>query len=488
MASCQTSPKKITNIQRATLESPNYVNELKKKNSNTAFDISSGAIGYVLYDPKTKMVLDRKNEDSSFLPASTTKVLTSVAALKILGPQFKFKTTLAYTGVIAKDGLNGDLYLKGEGDPSLTVAHLMSLVRSISDHRIDRVSGHFYYDESEVIPQLMIDKIGNFSAAYNPGLGGLSVDFNQFGVQWYPSQKSQSTLDVIITPDLPLIDVLLSIDSKKPQLPFIYEKDNQFGKWFMSSKLNASGQERLPVRLPSLFTALFFAKLCKMNGIILPAPEPKVQGKKATTLTMHQSEPLVVVLERALEYSNNMMTELVLLATARKLTGRPISLENAAELVKRWLKSKIKASHLDLLQLVNGSGLTPKNRITPAQLMSVLNYVDSSRFEGRSYESLLPISGWKGTLANRLKKPEVAFRVWAKTGTLSYSSALTGFLYTLKGRRLIFAIMLLNPDGREIVEEYPGEVPKDVEEDANAWNEKARRLQDSILENWILSY
>lgn len=488
ITSCQTGPRRIETIQRLTLDDENYVSEIRNKHKQLKLDIPDKTLGYMLYDPNTQQILESKNEKAAFVPASTTKILTSIAALKILGPQFRFKTQVFYTGKIRKNILHGDLYLKGGGDPSLFVSHLMSLVRSLSDHGINQVDGNFYYDESEVIPQSMIREVGDSSAPYNPGLGAISVDFNQWVVQWHPNQKSQATLDVTVTPDFPLIHVSLANDKNSSQQAFVFEKNETTDKWLISPSLTSAGQQRLPVRHPSLLAAMLFSKLCKMNGIVLLTPQSKIVPPKASLLATHQSAPLVDIVERVLEYSNNMMAELILLAAAHKVAGKPVTIEQAAHIMKQWMLKEIKTSEWDSLQLVNGSGLTTVNLITPSQMISVLNYVDRFEFEDRSYESMLPISGWKGTLAHRLGPPEVAFRVWAKTGTMFYSSALAGYLYTLSGKRLIFAVMLSDPQGRAIVDSYKDDLPSKIEEQADSWNKTAWQVQDSLLQNWILKH
>jgi len=486
--SCQTGSKKIEAIQRLTLENESYVSGQKKKFKQLKFDAPDDAFGYMLYDPSTRQIVESKNEDKPFVPASTTKVLTSVAALKILGPQFRFKTQVFYTGKIQQNILQGDLYLKGGGDPSLFASHLMSLVRGLSDHGIHQVVGNFYYDESEVIPQSMIWDMGDWSAPHNPGLGAISVDFNQFILKWHTNQGSQSILDVAVAPDFPVIDFALADDKKSLEQSVIFEKSELIDRWLISPTVSSAGQQRLPVKHPSLLAAMLFSKLCQMNGIALRAPQSKIIPPKVTLLAVHQSAPLVDIVERVLEYSNNMMAELVLLAAARKVEGRPVTVERAAQIVKKWLFQEVKATQWDNFKLANGSGLTTSNQVTPSQMVSVLNYVDRFHFEDRSYESLLPISGWKGTLANRLGVPEVAFRVWAKTGTMFYSSALAGYLYTLSGKRLIFAVMHSDPQKRELVDHYKDDLPSKIEEQANNWSKYVRQVQDSILQSWILKY
>jgi D-alanyl-D-alanine carboxypeptidase/D-alanyl-D-alanine-endopeptidase (penicillin-binding protein 4) len=480
--------KKIEAIHRLDTDEKSYGEEITSKASQAKLMLPSDTLGFVLFDPMTQQVIESKNESASFIPASTTKILTTVAALKILGPQFNFKTQIFVTGRVEKNTLQGDLYLKGSGDPSLTASHLMGLVSGLVKQGIKKVNGNFYYDDSQVVSRLKIREMGDSSAAYNPGMGALSVDFNQFVLRWQIPRASPSTLDVTVTPNFSWISLGLAKEQKTSQQSIIYEDSEDFERWLISPTLNAPGQQKLPVRHPTLFAVTLFTDLCKINGIELSAPKPKAVPKKADLLVAHSSPGLLEMVERSLEYSNNLMAELILVAAASKIAGKPVDIEQAAQILKIWLAKEIRSTQWETLRLVNGSGLTTANVSTPSQMTSVLNYVDQFQFEGRSFESLLPVAGWKGTMENRLVSPEAAFRVWAKTGTMFYASALAGYLYTRSHRRLIFAVLLSDPQERKLVDSFGDEVPSHIAEQANSWIKKARQVQDSLVQHWVVKY
>ena len=110
-------------------------------------------MGYFLYDPAIQTVLERQGENMAFIPASTTKVITTVAALRILGPSYRFKTTLAITGKVKDNVLYGNVILKGEGDPLLSMSDLMAFAKTLAQYSVREVKGRFYYDETEIIPR-----------------------------------------------------------------------------------------------------------------------------------------------------------------------------------------------------------------------------------------------------------------------------------------------------------------------------------------------
>ncbi len=487
LVSCQTGPKKLLQIHRLSLDDPEYLQRIKQPVKLPPLPKGS-EIAYLLYDPSTQKTVESKNENLPLIPASTTKVLTTAAALKILGPHYKFKTKLAYIGKIENHQLVGDLYLKGDGDPTLSVSHLKDLVRGLSDHQIQEVRGHFYVDDTETLAQSSINNVNEYSASHNPGIGALSVDYNQVYLNWKPTSSVSQESDLIITPDLPSLNIQLGDKLINSNQNFRLESHETHESWIMSSEIGTSGQHRLPIRSPNQMTALLFLKLCKMNGINLPQPQSGTSKKKTVSIAVHESASLVEIVDRALEFSNNLTSELILLALAKKLAGYPVDTFKASLLLKDWILKNIKKTNYLNLELVNGSGLTPKNRVTPKQFVSILEFVDREQFGDRRFESLLPIAGWKGTLTRRLNLPETAFHVWAKTGSLHYANALTGYLYTLQGKRLIFAILLADPQNRENLNQYPDGIPEELATRAEAWNKQAQSLEDILLRNWIVSY
>ncbi len=518
MVSCQSSPKKLPELRHLSIHDEGYIANLKEKLKSDLKLDKGTQLAYFLYDPETQSVLESQNEDVALVPASTTKVITALTVLKTLGPEYKFKTTLAYTGTIKNKTLHGDLYLKGGGDPLLTVPHIMNFARILADHNITKITGNFYIDDTAILSREMIknpEVPGDSSASYNPGISALSVDFNQLYLRWSRNPDSKNKLDVVAVPDLPIFEIALA-DSEQANA-FQYQPQPHLlapsapnstpvlpatsphlpkEKWLLSSPLSPTGEKRLPLKNPSLAFALLFSQFSKMNGITLPFPKFRaLRTQKSTLLATHESISLVDIVEKGLEFSNNMMSELMLLAAARKLHHAPVDIPQAADTLTHWIRRSIPALPLsqkkfswDGFTLKTGSGITSENRVTAKQLVSVLNYADKSHYSDRTFESLLPVSGWKGTLVEHLRYPETAMHVWAKTGTIMYGSALTGFVHTNQGRRLIFAIMISDLEKREMIDRYGESIPSGAATKAKTWIRRAEEAHEDLLQRWILSY
>lgn len=445
----------------------------------------------MIFDQAKGKYLRGYNDNSLYIPASVTKIPTTVAALNILGPEYRFKTFLNYTGSIGDGILHGDLYLRGTGDPFLTASDLMNMVEHLKRKGVRKVAGRFVFDQSFMTSKESIGRLGGASATYNSGVGALSSEFNRIHLEWEPSEEPGVT-NMISTPALPFIQLGLSREELQPEHKILYESSPVMDMWLLSqTAVSESGQEDLPVKKPGLFTAQLFRKLCQQSGIELPLPEEGFLPAKNKTVYVHRSQPLMELAESLLEYSNNLMSELLLLATARKLTGKALLTEDAAKAVGDWFKQKIPETDWSGFFLENGSGLSSANRVSPQQMIAILKFADSKMLGDRSYLSMLPIAGWKGTLRKRMNTPETAFRVWAKTGTINYSSGLAGYFFTENGKKLLFAIFVTDFAKRSESDSMlgVGSAP-DLENAkvADGWITKARDIQDELLAKWIREF
>lgn len=418
--------------------------------------LSTSHLGYILMDPKTGKVLSEWNSKETFNPASVTKVMSTVAALKILGPQYRFKTELLYSGKVLNHTLVGDLYLRGEGDPLLTTAQIMSLVEHLRAKEIHRIKGRFYFDDTFLISQSAIDPLRDEFENYNPGVSALSAEYNQ--------------------------------------------KKEAFSTFFagLSGYSNAESQKG-PIKSPAYFTASFLKRLAQFQGLKLPEPRFKKTPVKGHLLISLPSLPLIDLSEKVLEYSNNLMAELIQLAAARKLSGKPVSIPSASFLISHWIRRWMPKSVWKGLVLQNGSGLGALNQFTPEQVARVLQYADRQNFGQRSYLSLLPISGLKGSLSRRMEGPDSVMRVWAKTGSQRFCNSLGGYVFTQSGRKLVFAILGTDSVQRKRfeVQSMTARIPTSQAEDTQGvvekgealrWTKKVQATQEQLLMYWIRKY
>jgi D-alanyl-D-alanine carboxypeptidase/D-alanyl-D-alanine-endopeptidase (penicillin-binding protein 4) len=431
-------------------------------------------VGYLLLDIETGQVLAELNADLPLIPASTTKLATAVAALDVLGPEHRYRTELLADGPIEHGALQGDLILRGTGDPALDLADLLELALQLNNVGIFRVEGRFLIDDTAFPVLSEIDPHQPAEAAYNPGIGPLSVAFNRVRVAWHSGRTAPITL--------PPLEEARFVATSRSLLPRggvgLATVDDEAVVWQVADR----GRRRmasLPVKDPGLHAGHVFHQFAQSQGIMLAAPERGVAPGSARLLAVHQSPPLRNLLRDMLVYSNNMMAEMIGLAAAQRLSNRPPdSLEPAGLLLVQHLGRLMPEVDWSGATLGNHSGLDSQARLTPRQLAAIARY----GWRTHALPALLPGGGWSGTLADRFETPDQSLRVWAKTGTMNYGSALAGYLFPSSARPAVFAIMVSDIGAREA---YDARLRGRAETPAGSWSARARALQDGLVEVWL---
>jgi D-alanyl-D-alanine carboxypeptidase/D-alanyl-D-alanine-endopeptidase (penicillin-binding protein 4) len=463
-------------------------------------NLSGAGVGYVLVDLESGKAIAGRNENALFIPASTAKVASTVAALNILGPGYRFETKLLITGKVARGDkgggiLEGDLTLRGGGDPLLTVQDLMRLARQLKDLGVSRVNGRFFYDQSFLKTAARIDGGQPENARYNPGLSALSLDFNQSLLSWRPVGKQTNKpgqVQAFETPDL---------GGPKPGLSpadpgagnNVVPGDDK-GRWLLSPSAAAEGSEFLPVKKPGLRTALVFRRLCRMLGLTLPEPTegtaPLNALGDARPIVSVRGLPLADVVRLALEHSNNMVAELIGQVAARKLGGGAKELAEGSALLGESLmtrlQKKIPGVRWDGFNLPNHSGLTSKARVSPKQMAAIVRLAALQRFGGGSYLSLLPASGLRDSMRGRFRDPATALKIWAKTGTLKYAKGMAGVFFADSGRRVAFALYVTDFSRRRAYDAAANAQSPAVAVPADDWIGRAEVFEQDLIREWIL--
>lgn len=444
-------------------------------------------LGFLLFDAASGRVLDQHRADEPFIPASTTKVTTALAALEILGGDFRFVTTLLATGEVADGVLRGDLYLRGGGDPTLSSDDLRMLARALRDAGVRRVDGRFLFDESLFPRSTEIDLLQPEAATYNPAVGALSVNYNRLELRWKRAGSGYATR--LLSPAdggaLPVSGVATGVLGKglDPQIDFVFASGGS-PRWLLSPRLAASGSAMLPVKGDAgAIAAGLFVTVAEQQGIRLPEPARGATPADARVLARHESAPLATVAEGLLRYSNNLTAELTGLAASHRLAGTGLALEPSARRLAAWWQDRLPDTSFRGFVATNHSGLSSTTRHTPRQLAAILRYGVSAGGAPVPLRDLLPTrelpegpaaSGGDGMPAG----------VRAKSGTLLYADGLVGFLETRGGRELGFVVLLTDPDARARLD-----ATRDVRitaspPEATDWTVRAKALERDLLARW----
>ena len=430
--------------------------------------------GYAVYDVENRRLVMDHNIYSPFIPASVTKLVTAMFAIDALGPDFTFSTDIFYTGKISNGVITGDIYIKGSGDPELSISDLALLAHKLKDEGVTAVHGNFYYDESALKQQEMIDPNMADYAPYNSGIGALNLNKNIVQVIRRRGKNDNSSYYELLPA---ASSITWEMNEGMPVFPFIsYSYRNRKETWLLPSKSIIAPRYQLPVKHTGSYTASVFSTLCALHGIKLKSPVPGEITGNSKKLCSHTGKILSEIIPGMLISSDNLTAEVLGRISCKKYAddaGRTITFPEAADL---FFREKFTAVTHGGFILANASGLSSSNRLTPEQAVAVL--IDFSR--DYTLEQMLPMSGESGTLRHRLDSPETAYRVYAKTGSLSYSSALAGLFYGVSGKKYLFALFIDSKENRAILDSKKSREKSDSDA-AGKWSKKASDAADDFI-------
>lgn len=434
-------------------------------------------VGYLMLDLESGAELAAHNPDLPLIPASTTKLATALVALDVLGPEHRYRTELLGRGRVEGGVLWGDLILRGGGDPSLDLADLLELAVRLRTHGIQRVTGDFLIDDLSLPRLTEIEPTQPLEAAYNPGLGALSLAFNRVQLSWRGGRRIEAAT-------LPPLEEALFQAAPPAALPpggvELAAAGPDAVLWRVADRGGRVQGVDLPVKDPGLHTGTIFRRLALAQGTLLPPPERLSAAVEAGLIAVHESPPLRLLVHDMLLYSNNMMAELIGLSAAARL-GAVADLADASALLARRLQQLVPEVDWQGARLINASGLDGTGRLTPRQLAAILRH----GWREQALPALLPASGWSGTLLNRYRQPDQALRVWAKTGAVNYGNALAGYLYPPTDRPAVF-VALISDLGARAAYDALARPDRADEAAAHAWNARARALQSRLIDAWLL--
>ncbi len=388
--------------------------------------------GYAVYDTEKNIIVRQHNMENRFIPASVTKLFTALYALSSLDPDLQIKTELKISGDISDSTLNGNIYLVGHGDCTLTVNDLIKMVLSLQEAGIKKVTGNLVYCSGDVTQKYHVSGTMPENAYYNSGYGSLNLDLN----------KIRIIKDRGMVYSVPSLSNIV-IGTKEAVKSGVYSKAEFIGRgetenWYYPENRIING-DSLPVKDTGKYTAMVFLKLCKNMGIdIRNTVSGSDEGKK--TISTVESKKLIDIVTGILKYSNNFKAETIG-SIASGSAGTESSIEG-------FLKNNFKGINWKGLVLKNYSGLTTENRCTPVQVLAVLRYLDLVKPGGRNLEYILPVASYDGTLLKRFRSPSYSYRVFAKTGTIYYASGLAGIFYGRSGKKYLFCAFINDNEKR----------------------------------------
>ena len=386
--------------------------------------------------------------DRPMNPASTMKLVTTYAALEMLGPAFTWKTVAASTAPVNGSSLEGDLVLRGSGDPKFVVESFWLMLRQVRARGIRQIRGDLVLDRTLFEP-LTYDPAAFDNEPlrpYNVAPDALLVNFKAITLRFLPDDTRR---EVRVSIEPPLADVTVATPAWsdgpcgdwRSRLAADFGRNDRIG--FAGPFAGSCGEQTWNVALldhrtyvGAVFKALWTELGGTWSGVVRDGPMPA----DARVLAERESPALAEVIRDINKYSNNVMARELFLSLAAEATKQPANTERAQRTVRGFYAAKGIA--MPELVVENGSGLSRRERISAGSMGRVLQAAWSSPVMPEFIASL-PLVGFDGTMRRRLNLRTVAGQAHIKTGTLADVRAVAGYVLAASGRRYA-VVMLVN--------------------------------------------
>ncbi|MGB0905478.1 MAG: D-alanyl-D-alanine carboxypeptidase, partial [Mangrovicoccus sp.] len=299
-----------------------------------------GEFGFQVFDLAKGTALDAENPDQTMPPASTAKAITTAYAFDRLGPGHQLSTRVLTNGQIRSGVLEGDLYLIGGGDPTLSSDHLYGLASDIAALGVRRITGKFgiWAGDLPFIPTIDPDQPPQ--VGYSPAISGLGVNYNRVHFSWARQNNGYDLqFDARTATRRPktAIATMSLADRALPVFEYHLEAETAQDAWSVArSALGEAGSRWLPVRDPALYAGQVFQSVASEAGISLPAPIILDQSPKGATLATLHSPNFTEMARGLLRYSNNLTAEIMGLTASAADGMMPQNLAQSAMMMNNW--------------------------------------------------------------------------------------------------------------------------------------------------------
>ncbi len=417
--------------------------------------------GVVIQSLETGEYFYKRNEDKFFMPASNLKLFTTSAGLIILGSEYKFKTNIYMNGFVDGSILKGDLVIQGKGDPT--------------------ISGRFYngdmfkvYDNwADSLREIGIDEItgniiGDDNAFDEVGLGaGWAWDYES---EWFAAPSSAICFndncvdivvtvnkktrqpEIILTPNTKYVIILnkLSIVPKDSSTSIAAYREigtNVITVFGTIRDDSDSVKTFVTVNNPTQYAMVVLKDVLRKKGIIIDGYPIDINDMTTSLdynhmklLFTQDSPPLREIIKVINKNSQNLYAEQVLKTIGLETKGYG-NVDNGVQAENKIFKDM--GINPESMNIVDGSGLSRLDLVTPKQIVTLLSYMYKSKYFIPFFNSL-PIAGIDGTLGDRLQNTKAQGKIRAKTGFIEGVRSLSGYAFTADNEPIAFSIIVNN--------------------------------------------
>ena len=390
---------------------------------------------------KTSALLSHQ-ATTSINPASLSKLATTVAALDLLGPTFVWRTPVYIDGPVRDGVLQGNVYIRGSGDPRLVVERVWLLMRRLQGLGTQKIQGDIVLDRSAFdLPERNPASFdGEPLRPYNAAPDALLVNFKSLVFQFIPD-RAANLARIHVEPPLagvqfPTTVPLFNADCSDYRSSLRADWADPLRIRFAGSFPATCGEKIWPVAytVPQQFAARAIAGMWQqVGGQLAGQVRDGVVPANLQPVFSVESPALSEVIRDINKFSNNVMAQQLFLTLGQQTRGTG-SWDASREAMQAWWRDRIGG---EVPVFDNGSGLSREERISALGLARLLQFVWGSPTMSELMSSL-PVSGLDGTL-KRSKAQSIAH---LKTGSLRDVAGIAGYVDTANGKRLILVAVL----------------------------------------------
>ena len=409
-------------------------------------------VGFIAAQSSTGQILDAKNSDDDFMPASNFKLLTGSAALHTFGRDFVLNTSVLRSG--------NTLYLRGGGDPLITAADLEAAAVAVANSGasdIDQiVTDKSFFDDQRYGMGWSWDDLPYY---YAPDISALSLEENIVHIYMSPGDGAGAPVRLRIEPQ----SSAFVIDNRMTTAPASGSDTSDIVRSFDDWKTitltgtyplgaKESGDIQPAVPDAAAYAGDVFARALSRHGLTVKRGiVPGVTAPDAAVIWTHQSEPFAQLLADFWWPSDNLLGELLLKRMGVAQSGVPGTDAHGIEAENAYLRTI--GVDPATVSITDGSGLSQYDRITPHDLLLILQ-ADWKSADRDVVLDALPLAGVRGSLKSSFAHSPAEKRVFAKTGYISHSYTISGFLSPLHHGAVTFSLMIndTNATGAQIAQ------------------------------------
>lgn len=432
--------------------------------------IPTSAIAIEIREIGHRNTLLSLNAQRAMNPASNMKLLTTYAGLDLLGPAYTWKTEAYIDGELKDGELDGDLILKGYGDPKFTIERFWLWLSDLRARGLRDIKGDLVLDRSyfDLPPHDPAEFDNDPLRAYNVGPDALLLNFNTLRLRYLPNGQN---LKVVSQP--PISGFTLENQLEPANGKFnCRDWDGRFSVQPGGDSVVLQGsypiecgerEQSLSVMPHTRYVEAVFRAIWQQLGGTLNGIQREAAVTPSSQLfSTHRSEPLSSVIRDINKYSNNVMARQLFLTLGETLplenepgdmppvfsgseTSRRMSITRSIFAMQNWLTRE--GMQFKELVLENGAGLSRVERISAAHLAQLLEHAAANPLSAE-LQSSLPILGVDGSVQDRLSDTQVASHAHLKTGTLEGVKALSGYVHSMHNKDWVVVFLINHPNAK----------------------------------------